>query len=660
MKPESVKHPPTAVISEIYPLIDGGLSPSKAIVGEPFAVSANIFKDGHDIMRARLRWRGFADGTFFSPQPWEEAPMEHLENDRWQGSFTVENTGMHEFLIEGWGDRFASWVHAFEKKCEADDEELPLVLQEGALIVEKSAEIAKAGQDQETFRQLFAIAETMRKHPPSVVADLVLSEDLAFLMALFPDRDLAYSSQVVALIVEPVLARCSAWYEFFPRNAFGDPARHSGFRDCLPRLDQARDMGFNVIYLPPIHPIGESNRKGKNNSVTCQPGDYGSPWAIGGKAGGHREIEPLLGSHDDFSWFVKEAGKRGLKIALDFALNCSPDHPYVKAHPDWFHIRPDGSIMYAENPPKKYQDIYPLNFHCEDWRNLWDELTDVIRFWCGKGISVFRVDNPHTKPVSMWAEIIPAIKREFPDTIFLSEAFTRPRMMEALAKAGFSQSYTYFTWRVAKQELTDYALELTSSELKDYFRGNFWPNTPDILAEHLWDAPPAMFKIRAGLAATLCSNWGIYAGYEYCENAPMNNGKEEYLDSEKYELKARDWEAPGIRPFITELNRARRENPALQLYENLRFYDCPNPEILCYGKSTPDLANRIVVAVSLDPYNSQEGMLNLPLEELGIDPALPYTVTDLLHGDSYTWQGHGNYIALSPFGRFMHLFRLDQ
>lgn len=649
------------MISDIHPLVDAGQAPSKAIAGDPFTVSANIFKDGHDIVCARLRWRAAPGGSGAAAAAWADAALTHVDNDRWQGSFTVAAAGMHEFAIEAWGDRFATWVDAFRKKLQAQDDELPLVLQEGALLVAESARIAgEEARDEQAATQLAAIAETMRSHPAAVVAELVLSEDLASLMALFPDRALSTTTPCFPIIVDPVVARYSSWYEFFPRNAFGDPTRHSGFRDCLPRLDQARDMGFDVIYLPPIHPIGEANRKGKNNAVTCEPGDFGSPWAIGGKAGGHREIEPLLGDHDDFAWFLKEAAARGLKVALDFALNCSPDHPYVREHPDWFHVRPDGSIMYAENPPKKYQDIYPLDYHCSDWRNLWDEIIDLVRFWCGKGVTIFRVDNPHTKPVALWAELIPTIKRDYPETIFLSEAFTRPRMMEALAKAGFSQSYTYFTWRVSKQELTDYARELTATDLKEYFRGNFWPNTPDILAEHLWNAPPALFKIRAALAATLCSNWGMYSGYEYCENAPMGNGKEEYLDSEKYELKPRDWEAPGIRAFITELNRARAGNPALQQYENLRFHDCSNSEILCYARALPDFSNRVVAVVSLDPYRQQEGMVTLSLEELGIDPSRPYRVHDLLHGDSYTWQGNANFVSLSPAGRLMHLFRVEQ
>jgi len=649
-------HATTVVISDIRPAVDGGRSPSKAIAGDVFRISADVFKDGHDLLAARLRWRAVAEPEL----PWKDATMVPLENDRWAGEITFEKPGLHEFAIEAWGDRFASWADAFEKKFEAKDEEIPLVLEEGALIIDQSARLATQALDKDTATQLQSIAEAIRSLPADKTTDLVLSDDLRYIMDLFPDRELSTFTEALPVIVEPVCARFSSWYEFFPRNAKGVQDQHTGFRDCLPRLDQAKEMGFDIIYLPPIHPIGEANRKGKNNATTTEPGDFGSPWAIGGKAGGHRHIEPLLGDFQDFGWFVREAEKRGLKIALDFALNCSPDHPYVKEHPDWFNVRPDGSIMYAENPPKKYQDIYPLDFHCKDWRNLWDEIIDLVRFWCGKGVSVFRVDNPHTKPVALWAELITTIKKEFPETIFLSEAFTRPRMMEALAKAGFTQSYTYFTWRTTKQELTDYATELTQTDMKDYFMGNFWPNTPDILAEHLWNAPPAMFKIRAALAATLSSNWGMYAGFEYCENKPFGNGKEEYLDSEKYEVCERDWDAPGIRAFITELNRARRENPALQYYDNLEFYPCANDQILCYGKSTPDNSNRIVVAISLDAQGSQEGTITLPLEELGIDPNRPFVARDLMHGDSYTWQGADNYVALSPGGRLLHLFRLEQ
>ena len=651
-----VTRPATVVISDLYPVVDGGRSPNKAIVDRPFTIWADIVKDGHDVVTAVLKWRREGDDE----GPWEQVPMELTENDRWTATCTFPETGLWEFTIEAWGDLFETWRHGFEKKFEVDDPELPLVLKEGALLLDESASLAKKGLDSDTATQLQKIAETMRQLPPEKVADLAMSDDLKYVMQLFPDRSLSTAIDPITVIVEPVVAEFSSWYEFFPRNAFGEADRHSTFRDCLPRLDQAKEMGFDVIYLPPIHPIGMANRKGKNNATMCEPGDFGSPWAIGGEAGGHRSVEPLLGSVADFTWLVSEADKRGLKIAMDFALNCSPDHPFVKEHPDWFNVRPDGSIMYAENPPKKYQDIYPLDFHCQDWRNLWDELIDIVRFWCQKGVTVFRVDNPHTKPVSLWAELITTIKREFPDTIFLSEAFTKPRMMEALAKAGFSQSYTYFTWRVNRQELTEYATELTQTDVRHYFRGNFWPNTPDILAEHLWNAPPAMFKIRAALAATLSSNWGMYSGFEHCENDPADNGKEEYNESEKYEVKPRDWDAPGIRAFITELNRARHENKAMQVYDNLRFYGSSNSQIMCYGRTTEDKTNRIVTIISLDAHSPQEGTVNLPLAELGIDASRPYTARDLVHGDSYTWEGEENFVSLSPSGRILHIFRLEQ
>jgi starch synthase (maltosyl-transferring) len=447
-----------------------------------------------------------------------------------------------------------------------------------------------------------------------------------------------------------------AWYEFFPRSAEGQADSGSTFRDCLPRVDDAKAMGFDVIYFPPIHPIGHTNRKGRNNAITSEARDPGVPWAIGSEAGGHKAVEPSLGTLADFDWLQKEVRKRGMEIALDFAINCSPDHPYVKEHPDWFYKRPDGTIKYAENPPKKYEDIYPLNFRCENWRELWAEMKSNVLFWAERGVRIFRVDNPHTKPVAFWEYLIRGVREEYPDTIFLSEAFTRPKMMKALAKAGFNQSYTYFTWRNSKQELIEYFTELTQTEMSEYFRPNLWPNTPDILPFVLQEGGRAAFMIRVLLAATLSPLYGIYSGYELCENEALP-GREEYLDSEKYQFKERDWNAPGnIKDWIAQLNKIRKQNRALQLYTNLRFYHAENDAILFYAKMTAARDNIILVVVNLDPYRKQHSFVDVPIEHFGQMDSDVYTVRDLLSGATYTWRGRRNYVELDPKVQPGHIF----
>lgn len=645
---------PAVVIENLYPCIEGGRHPVKRIVGEPLDVYADIFKDGHDVVSAVLRWRPVGN------QRWFEREMLPLENDRWHGNCIFESIGRWEYVIEAWGDTFRTWKKAFKVRCEAKDPDVPIEARDGARLLNEAALRAKAAGALDSATQLADAADLLSRLPPEELLELLLSDELQALMDRHPDRTLATLSNVQRAIVERPLARFSAWYEFFPRGAEGRADKHSTFRDCLARLDDARQMGFDVIYFPPIHPIGVTHRKGKNNTLTAQPGDVGSPWAIGGPTGGHREVEPALGTVADFVWLVGEANKRGLEIALDFALNCSPDHPYVKAHPDWFHQRPDGSIRYAENPPKKYQDIYPLNFHCADWKNLWRELIDVVLFWAGKGVRIFRVDNPHTKPVAFWEQLIADVQRQFPDVIFLSEAFTKPRMMQVLGKVGFTQSYTYFTWRETRQELQEYCTELTRSEMRWYYRGNFWPNTPDILPGHLQNAGAQVFRIRAALAATLSSCWGIYSGYELCENDPYP-GKEEYNHSEKYELKQRDWNAPGnIKGFLRELNRIRRENPAMHLYDNLVFHQADHDRVICYSRATADFSSRILCAISLDPKETAASNVHLDLGALGLDPARPFKVHDLLHGNVYEWKGASNFVSLTPAGVSMHLFRVEQ
>jgi starch synthase (maltosyl-transferring) len=650
----SATHAPTVVIENFYPCLEGGRHPIKRVINEPLDVWCDIFKDGHDVMTAVLRWR--LAGT----RRWFEAPMKSLENDRWQGKCCFEKAGRWEYVVEAWGDTFRSWKKTFAVRVQAKDPDVPIEAQEGARLLREAGKRARAAGVAVAATQLEDCADLLTSVKPGDIMDVLLSDEMQSLMDQYPDRDQSTTSDTLRVIVERERARFSAWYEFFPRGSEGRADKHSTFRDCLGRLDHAAHMGFDVIYFPPIHPIGITARKGKNNTLTAQSGDVGSPWAIGGPAGGHRAIEPALGTEKDFVWLIKETKKRGLEIALDFAINCSPDHPYVKDHPEWFYKRPDGSIRYAENPPKKYQDIYPINFHCDDWRALWKELIDVVQHWVDLGVKIFRVDNPHTKPVAFWEELIATIQRKDPDVLFLAEAFTKPKMMQVLGKIGFTQSYTYFTWREDRHALTEYATELTRSEMRWYYRANFWPNTPDILPEHLQNAGPQMFRIRAALAATMSSTWGMYSGYELCENDPYP-GKEEYNHSEKYELKQRDYNKPGnITAFIRMLNLIRRDNPALHLYDNLSFHGSDHDQVLCYSKVTPDFSNRILCVISHDPHHPAGGMVHLDLAALGLDGSRPFKVTDLLHNQSYEWKGADNYVGLNPHGTSMHLFKVEQ
>ncbi|HEX8490510.1 MAG TPA: maltotransferase domain-containing protein, partial [Chthoniobacterales bacterium] len=527
---------------------------------------------------------------------------------------------------------------------------------EGAGLLDDAAARATDLADANRLREL---ANAMRTGEPAEVNEIAHSGELEVLMASYPDRASATQyAPAPRVAVDRKEARTAAWYEFFPRSAEGYGDRGSTFRDCLPRVDDAKAMGFDVIYFPPIHPIGHTNRKGRNNSVTSEPGEPGVPYAIGSEWGGHKAIEPALGTLEDFAWLEKEIRSRGMEIALDFAINCSPDHPYVREHPEWFYKRPDGTIKYAENPPKKYEDIYPLNFRCQNWRALWEEMKSIILFWADRGVRIFRVDNPHTKPVAFWEYLIAGVRAKYPDVIFLSEAFTKPKMMKALAKAGFTQSYTYFTWRTTKAELTEYFTELTQTDMRDYFRGNLWPNTPDILPLHLQEGGRPMFMIRAVLAATLSSVYGIYSGFELCENAALP-GREEYLDSEKYQWKERDWDAPGnIKDWITRINQIRKENRALQLYDNLRFFRADNDAILCYAKMTEARDNIIIVVVNLDPAGSQNSYVHIPLTDFGPMDSDVYQVHDLLTDMRYLWRGDRNYVELDPRVQPAHIFRV--
>ena len=637
----------SVTIENVQPLIDCGRYPIKRIVGEDLVVEADIFKDGHDVVAAILKWRVGKRG-------WRQTPMMFVDNDRWRGVCTFYDEAIHEYTVEAWTDTFRSWQQEFAKKFEAGISDLQSEALAGAAIVEAAAGRARDRADAARLREF---AEQIGRGANSAIYSTARSGELEVLMATYPDRaDAAQYEPAPRVVVDRTAALFGAWYEFFPRSAEGRGKRGSTFRDCLPRVDDARGMGFDVIYFPPIHPIGHTKRKGRNNAITSEPGDPGVPWAIGSEAGGHKAIEPTLGTLQDFDWLQKEVRKRGMEIALDFAINCSPDHPYVKEHPDWFYKRPDGTIKYAENPPKKYEDIYPLNFRCENWRELWAEMMSVVLFWAEHGVRIFRVDNPHTKPVAFWEYLIGGVREKYPDAIFLSEAFTRPKMMKALARVGFNQSYTYFTWRNSKQELMEYFTELTQTEMSEYFRPNLWPNTPDILPFLLQEGGRPAFMIRVLMAATLSPLYGIYSGYELCESKALP-GREEYLDSEKYQFKERDWNAPGnIKHWITRINKIRRENRALQMYTNLRFYRADNDAILCYGKMTPARDNIILVVVNLDPFRKQNSFVHVPIEEFGQMESNEYQVHDLLSDARYIWRGGQNYVELDPEIQPAHVF----
>ena len=632
-------------------MIERGCYPIKRVVGEDLAVEADIFKDGHDIVAAVLKWRVLGESN------WHETPMVHVDNDRWRGVCTVYENTTYEYTVEAWTDVFRGWQHEFAAKFEAGLTNLRSEVLEGAGLLDSAANRAQEAKDAVRLSEL---AELIRAANNSAeVNKIAHSGELEVLMATYPDRASATQYEPAPqLTVDRREARTAAWYEFFPRSAEGRGDRGSTFRNCLSRIDDAKAMGFDVIYFPPIHPIGHTNRKGRNNSVTSEPGEPGVPYAIGSEFGGHKAIEPSLGTMEDFEWLERQVRSRGMEIALDFAINCSPDHPYVKEHPEWFYRRPDGTIKYAENPPKKYEDIYPLNFRCENWQELWEEMKSIILFWADRGVRIFRVDNPHTKPVAFWEYLISGVRNKYPDVIFLSEAFTKPKMMKALAKAGFTQSYTYFTWRNTKAELTEYFTELTQTDMREYFRGMLFPNTPDILPFSLQEGGRPAFMIRAVLAATLSSLYGLYSGFELCENAALP-GREEYLDSEKYQWKERDWDAPGnIKDLITRLNRIRKENRALHFYDNLRFYRAENDSILCYGKMTAARDNIILVVVNLDPRYTQNSYVHIPLEDFGPMESDTYQVHDLLSDARYLWRGSANYVELNPNVQPAHIFRV--
>ncbi|HEY3209042.1 MAG TPA: alpha-1,4-glucan--maltose-1-phosphate maltosyltransferase [Actinomycetota bacterium] len=638
------------VIEGVRPEIDCGRFPIKRVAGETVVVEADIFTDGHDALAAFLRyWQEDAG--------WAEVRMQPLANDRWRGEFPVTKTGHYRYTIRAWIDRFATWQRDLAKKVEAGLD-VSVELQMGAEMVARAAR-RSSGPDRRKLRQAAGVLEAGEDGADQAALD----PELTRLMDAVPDRRHVTSyGRELRVVVDRERARFSTWYELFPRSTSLQPRRHGTFKDLEARLKYVSGMGFDVLYLPPIHPIGRSHRKGKNNVTTPEPGAPGSPWAIGSEEGGHTEVHPDLGTIEDFERLVERAQDFGLEVAMDLAYQCSPDHPWVRKHPQWFRHRPDGTIQYAENPPKKYQDIYPLDFETEAWRELWDELKYVVDFWIGHGIRIFRVDNPHTKPFTFWEWLIDGIKAEHPEVIFLAEAFTRPKVMYRLAKLGFTQSYTYFAWRNAKWELESYFTELTQTDVAEFFRPNLWPNTPDILTERLQTGGQGAFMARIILAATLGASYGIYGpAYELMEHAPLETGSEEYLDSEKYEVRQWDLDRPdSLAEFIARLNRIRRDNAALQTDRTLRFHQVENEELIAYSKSDPAERNLVITVVNLDPHNTQGGWLTLPLESLGLEGERPFQVHDLLTEARYIWQGPRHYVELNPHVVPAHVFRIRQ
>jgi starch synthase (maltosyl-transferring) len=627
-----------AFIEQVRPAVDCGRAPVKRALGETIDVQADVLVEGHEQIACALLHARHGSTS------WTTVPMTPLGDDSWAASFVPDALGRHCYTVAAWIDAFATWRAKFVRRTEQGD--IELALREGAELVRSAAARAR-GAERGALLAYAAVLEG--DEPLDDRRRSALTQALRELMAGAPDRSLetVYAPALEAVVEHP-LARFSAWYEFFPRSAVDAPARHGTLATAARRLRYAAEMGFDVVYLPPIHPIGISHRKGRNNGLQAVAGDPGSPWAIGSAHGGHKSVHIELGTLEDFARFREEAERLGLEIALDIAFQCSPDHPYVAEHPLWFAHRPDGSVQYAENPPKKYEDIYPLDFGSAEWSPLWQELRDVVLFWIAAGIRVFRVDNPHTKPFAFWRWLIADVQSKHPDTLFLAEAFSRPRVMYRLAKLGFSQSYTYFTWRNTKQELTDYFTELATR--RDYFRPNLWPNTPDILHEYLQTGGRPAFMARAALAATLGASYGIYGpAFELLDHEPREAGSEEYLDSEKYELRAWDLERAGsLRDFLTRLNSIRRANLALQSDATLKFRQIDNDQLICYSKHGADGRNVILVVVNLDPNHAQSGFIDVPFEEWGLDAQTPYVAHELLTDSRYEWQGGRVFVTLAP------------
>jgi starch synthase (maltosyl-transferring) len=632
--------------------VDCGRYAAKAIVGDDVVVAADVFREGHDKVAAAVRYRGPEDAA------WQEAPLRADVNDRFFGSFHVDRLGPWRYQVVGWTDYYASWLDGLVKKHEAGIADLSVELGEGAQLLDRR-KAPKAVR--EIISEVVTVLRSDATNDEKVAA--AANADLQLLLERHPERLDATTTKDLALWVDREAAQFSAWYEMFPRSegvyVSGEIVRSGTFSEAAKRLPAIADMGFDVLYLPPIHPIGRQFRKGPNNTLTPGADDPGVPWAIGSEEGGHKSVHPDLGTIDDFDDFVAEAQRHGLEVALDFAIQCSPDHPWVKEHPEWFKHRGDGTIAYAENPPKKYQDIYPIDFDTVDIEGLKAELKSVLDYWISHGVKIFRVDNPHTKALPFWEWLIAAIRLEHPEVVFLAEAFTRPRMMQALGKLGFSQSYTYFAWRNSKEELTEYLEELAHSEMADYYRPNFWPNTPDILTEYLQHGGPPAFKIRAVLAALMSPSWGMYSGYELCENIAVREGSEEYLNSEKYQYRPRNWDQPdSLAPYIARLNDIRRQHSGFRQLRNIWFHQVSNDNLIAFSKVARDRTDAVLAIVNLDPYTPQEGTTWLDMWQLGLEHAGPYEAHDLLTDTTYIWHGAANYVRLDPQVEPAHVLRL--
>src|SRR5579872_353228 len=639
------------VVEGVRPEVDCGAFPAKRILGDYVALEAGIFTDSQDAVTGEILFR------YDREEVWRRSPMKLSGPDRWKGGFVASKLGKWYYTVEGWIDRFGTWRAAMIKRLDAS-KDLRTEYLIGAILVEETGSRAVS----DDAAKLNHWVRILRDEGMSESAkEAILGNELAAVMQKYPDRRFAarYAKEL-CIVIDREKAGFSAWYEMFPRSCAPQAGQHGTLRDCEARLSYIAAMGFDVLYLPPIHPIGHTSRKGKNNETVAGPDDVGSPWAIGSEEGGHKSVHPTLGTLDDFESLMARAKEYGIEIALDLAFQCSPDHPYVREHPEWFRKRPDGTIQYAENPPKKYEDIIPLDFETPRWRELWHELEHVVLFWIARGVRIFRVDNPHTKALPFWEWLIQRVKDQHPDVLFLAEAFTRPTLMYRLAKAGFSQSYTYFTWRTTKPELTIYFQHWTESGAREYFRPNLWPNTPDILPEHLQAGGRPAFMIRFILAATLGANYGIYGpAFELCDGIPRETGSEEYLNSEKYELKHWCVDSPrNLKDFIARINRIRRENPALQRDANLRFHDTDNTEVICYSKSTDDLSDIVIVLCNLDPYHKQTGWVDLDLASLGLDPRKAFQAHDLLSYSRFLWHGAHNYFELIPESLPAHIMKV--
>ena len=640
------------IVENVEPQVDCGRYRAKTITGDDVEVGADIYRDGPAVLAAAIRYRGPGD------KKWSEARMTHVDNDRWGGTFRPDRIGAWEFVIEAWTDRFATWRRDLIKRVEAA-QDVDLELEEGARMLEEHLRAFPSTERPAVKEAIVSIR--LPGEPSSSLEDArvqaAIDEHIAELMAAHHTRKGATVTKALQLTVDRELARFGAWYEFFPRST-GRSGAHGTFKTATEELPRIADMGFDIVYLPPIHPIGEAYRKGRNNTLTPTADDVGVPWAIGGADGGHTAVHPELGTLADFREFTTSARRHGLEVALDFAIQCSPDHPWVTEHPEWFVHRPDGSIRYAENPPKKYQDIYPIDFDTSDREGLWSELKGVLDFWIDHGVKIFRVDNPHTKAFPFWEWCIGEIKGESPEVIFLSEAFTRPKVMMGLAKLGFTQSYTYFTWRNSKAELTEYLTELTTTDMARYFMPNFFANTPDILHEYLQTGGRPAFKIRLVLASLLSPSYGIYSGYELCENTPVHPGSEEYLNSEKYELRPRNYEIEGnLSRYITRINRIRKAYPVLSRLTNLTFHHVDKENLIAFSKSVEG-ETPILAIVNLNPFHWEEGMLTLDLEALGLNPWDTFKVHDLITDETYEWQGRQAYVRLDPFHEPAHVLRV--